>query len=131
MNYYNEIKNKLIDNELYSKIKNYSKERYRVITYFEIGRILNEAGGKYGDNIISKYSQRLMVEVRKKYNRTTLFRMRQFYNMFSNEKVAPLAQQLTWSHYVEILPIKDKNKAMYYLNVAINKNLSRSDKKKK
>jgi len=42
MNYYNEIKNKLIDNEIYSKVKDYSKERYRVITYFEIGRLLNE-----------------------------------------------------------------------------------------
>ena len=37
MNYYNEIKNKLIDNEIYSKIKDYSKERNRVLTYFEIG----------------------------------------------------------------------------------------------
>ena len=52
MNYYNEIKNKLIDNELYSKVKDYSKERHKVITYFEIGRLLNEAGGRYGDNII-------------------------------------------------------------------------------
>lgn len=28
MNYYNEIKNKLIDDEVYSKIKDYSKERH-------------------------------------------------------------------------------------------------------
>lgn len=34
MNYYNEIKNKIIDNETYSKVKDYSKERHRVITYF-------------------------------------------------------------------------------------------------
>ena len=37
MNYYNEIKKKLIDNEIYTKVKDYSKERYKVITYFEIG----------------------------------------------------------------------------------------------
>ena len=48
MNYYNEIKNKLIDNEIYLKVKDYSKERHRVITYFEIGRLLYEAGSKYG-----------------------------------------------------------------------------------
>ena len=54
MNYYNEIKEKLIDNEIYSKVKDYSKERNRVITYFEVGKLLFKAGGKYGDNIINK-----------------------------------------------------------------------------
>ena len=49
MNYYNEIKNKLIDNEIYSKVKDYSKERHKVIIYFEIGKLLTEAGGRYGD----------------------------------------------------------------------------------
>lgn len=49
MNYYNEIKNQLINNEIYSKVKDYSKGRYRVITYFEIGKLLNEAGSEYGD----------------------------------------------------------------------------------
>ena len=34
MNYYNETKNKLIDNEIYSKVKGYSKERHKAITYF-------------------------------------------------------------------------------------------------
>ncbi len=84
MNYYNEIKNKLIDNEVYSRVKDYSKERHKVITYFEIGKLLNEAGGKYGDNIIDEYSKKLVIEVGKKYNRRTLFRMKQFYNVFSS-----------------------------------------------
>ena len=48
MSYYDDIKQKLLDNEIYSKVKDYSKERHKVITYFEIGKILNEAGGKYG-----------------------------------------------------------------------------------
>ena len=39
MNYYNEIKNKLIDDEVYGRVKDYSKEKHRVITYFEIGRL--------------------------------------------------------------------------------------------
>ena len=101
MNYYDEIKNKLIDNEVYSKIKDYSKERNKVVTYFEIGKLLCDAGNKYGDNIIEKYSNKLMVEVGKKYNKRTLFRMKQFYNVFSNEIVSPFATQLTWSHYTE------------------------------
>ena len=127
MNYYNEIKNKIIDNEVYSRIKDYSKERHKVITYFEIGKLLNEAGGKYGDNIIDEYSKKLVIEVGKKYNRRTLFRMKQFYNMFKDEKVSPLATQLTWSHYSELLSIKDINKLAYYINVAINNNLSKRE----
>lgn len=131
MNYYNEIKNKLIDNEVYSKIKDYSKEKHKVITYFEIGRLLTEAGGRYGDNIIDEYSQKLVVEVGKKYNRRTLFRMKQFYNMFSDEKVSPLATQLTWSHYIELLSIKDGNKLSYYINVVKNNSLSKRELREK
>ena len=127
MNYYKEIKNKLIDNEIYAKVKDYSKERHRVITYFEIGRLLTEAGSKYGEDIIQKYSDKLMIEVGKKYNKRTLFRMKQFYIIFSNEKVSPLATQLTWSHYTELLPIKDKNKMLYYVNISIELNLSRNE----
>ena len=73
MNYYNEIKNKLIDDEIYQKTKDYSKEKHRVITYFEIGKLLSEAGKHYGENIIGKYSEKLMVEVGKKYNKKNTF----------------------------------------------------------
>ncbi len=131
MNYYEEIKSKLINNEIYKRVKDYSKERNTVNTYFEIGRLLNEAGGKYGDNIIDEYSKKLVVEVGKKYNRRTLFRMKQFYNMFSDEKVSPLATQLTWSHYSELLSIKDENKLLYYINIASERNLSKRELREK
>ena len=125
MNYYNEIKNKLVDNEIYSKVKDYSKERHKVITYFEIGKLLNDAGGKYGDNIIDEYSKKLVDEVGKKYNRRTLFRMKQFYSMFSDEKVSQLATQLSWSHYVELLPLKNIDEIRYYINICREQNIGR------
>ena len=124
MNYYNEIKNKIIDNEIYSKVKDYSKERHKVITYFEIGKLLNEAGGKYGDNIIEEYSKKLVIEVGKKYNRRTLFRMKKFYNVFSNEKVTTMLTQLTWSHYLLLLSISDYDEIIYYINISKNNNLT-------
>ena len=124
MNYYDEIKNKLIDNEIYLKVKDYSKERHRVITYFEIGKLLLDAGSKYGESIIEKYSQKLMLEVGRKYNKRTLFRMRQFYIAFSDDKkVSTMSTQLTWSHYSELLSIKDKNKLQYYLNICMQQKL--------
>ena len=125
MNYYDEIKNKLIDNEVYSKVKDYSKEKHKVITYFEIGRLLNEAGGKYGDNIIDEYSKKLVIEVGKKYNKRTLFRMKQLYNLFNEEKVSPLVTQLTWTHYLVLLSIKDKTAIYYYIEQISKRNLSK------
>ena len=125
MNYYDEIKTKLIDNEIYSRVKDYSKERNTVITYFEIGKLLNEAGGKYGDNIIDEYSKKLVLEVGKKYNRSTLFKMKKLYNVFRNEKVAPLVPQLTWSQCLLLIPINNINEIRYYATQTKERNLSK------
>ncbi len=124
-NYYNEIKNKLIDNEVYKKVKDYSKNRNDLSTYYEVGKLLYEAGNKYGEGIIKKYSERLVIEVGKKYNKRTLFRMRQFYNMIEIQKVSPVATQLTWSHYCELLPLKDINEINYYIKTTIEQCLSK------
>ena len=123
--YYIHIKEKLIDNEIYRRVKEYSKERHTVITYFEIGKLLTLAGKHYGDNIIDEYSKKLVLEVGKKYNRRTLFRMKQFYNIFSNEKVSPLVTQLTWTHYLILLSLKDRNAINYYIEQTIKRNLSK------
>ena len=125
MNYYNEIKNKLIDNEIYSKVKDYSKERHRVITYFEIGKLLYEAGSKYGEDVIGQYSKKLIGEVGKQYSERTLRRMRQLYLMFNNEKWSPMVTKLTWSHYIVLMSIKDINEINYYLNICVIQSLSK------
>ena len=70
MNYYNEIKEKLIKSEIYDRVKDYSKDRNKVKVYYEIGKLLSEAGKQYGKNIIKQYSERLILEVGKKYNRS-------------------------------------------------------------
>ena len=131
MNYYNEIKNKLIDNEVYEKVKDYSKERHKVITYFEIGKLLNEAGGKYGERIIKEYANRLIAEFGKKYNERTLRRMRQYYRTFKDQKWSTMSTKLSWSHYTEFLSIKDENELMYYLNLCINQRIDVRSLRKK
>ena len=50
MNYYNEIKEKLIKSEIYDRAKDYSKDRHKVSVYFETGKLLSEAGKEYGKN---------------------------------------------------------------------------------
>ncbi len=53
--------------------------------------------------MIKKYSEKLMIEVGKKYNERTLYRMRKFYEVFSNEKLTPLVSKLSWSHYIQLI----------------------------
>ena len=123
VNYYDKIKEKLLKNEIYANVKDYSKERNKVLTYFEVGKLLSEAGKEYGNGIIGEYSEKLAIEVGKKYNARTLRRIRQFYNIFSNEKWSTMSTILTWSHYVELLPLKDINKISYYIKICNQRNL--------
>ena len=126
-NYYDEIKEKLLKNEIYAKVKDYSKERNKVLTYLEVGKLLSEAGKEYGNDIIGKYAEKLTNEVGKKYNRRTLFRMKQFYNLFGEQnieqKVSTMSTLLTWSHYSELLPLNDINKINYYIKICKQRNL--------
>ena len=127
MNYYDEIKNKLIDNEIYEKAKDYSKERNRVRTYFEIGKLLSEAGKQYGESIIEKYSQRLILEVGKKYNSRTLRSMRQLYFTFKDDFWKPMVSKLSWSNLLVIMPLKENNKMYYYAYQCLSNNLTKRD----
>ena len=126
MNYYNEIKNKLIDNEVYKRVKDYSKNRNDLNTYYEVGKLLIEAQGgeeraKYGDRLIKEYSERLYNELGKKYDITTLKRYRQFY--LKIEKGAALRHQLSWTHYRELLTLDNINELNYYVEITIEQNL--------
>ena len=124
INYYEDIKNKLIDTEIYAKVKDYYKERYRVITYYEVGKMLYEVGSEYGEDIIGKYAEKLKIEVGKKYNKRTLFRMRQFFLIFSNKKMSTVSTLLSWSHYTELLSLKNYDEIIYYIDVSRRQNLS-------
>ena len=118
MNYYEEIKKELINNEVYKRVKDYSKNRSDLNTYYMVGKLLSEAGKSYGEGIIKKYSIRLTNELGNGYSQSTLKRMRQFYILI--EKGAPLAHQLSWSHYQEIITLKNFDEIIYYINICIN-----------
>ena len=122
MNYYNEIKTKLIENETYAKIKDYSKEKYKLNTYYEVRKILSEAGKQYGEGIIKEYSNKLTQELGRGYNTTSLKRMRQFYLCI--QKGATLWHQLTWSHYKILITIDKIEKIEYYSKTSVQNNNS-------
>ena len=127
MNYYNEIKNELINNEVYKRVKDYSKNKNELSTYYNVGKLLIEAQGgeeraKYVDGLIKEYSKKLSEELGGKYNITTLKRMRQFYLII--EKGATLWHQLTWSHYRELLTFDNIDEINYYIKQTGDYNLS-------
>ncbi len=127
MNYYNEIKNELVNNEVYKRVKDYSKNRSDLNAYYNVGRLLFEAGKQYGQSIIKQYAEKLKIELDRKYNERTLRRMRQFYILLKNEKWSPVASKLSWSHYTELLSIKDVNKIAYYIQIIEKYNLSKRE----
>ena len=121
MNYYNEIKTEILNNEITKRVKDYSKNKSDLRTYYNVGKLLSEAGKHYGEGIIKEYSEKLSKELNKKYSVTTLKYMRLYY---TNRKSQALPDELTWSHYIELLPLKDKNKINYYIDITIKNNLS-------
>ena len=124
MNYYDEIKNKLLGNEVYKKAKDYSKNRSDLDTYYEVGKLLADAGKHYGEGIIKEYSKKLEQDIGKKYSVRLLYKMVKYYNFVTIQKVPTLSATLNWSHYDEILKFDDINKITYYINVTIKYNLS-------
>jgi len=124
MNYYKEIKEELINNEVYKKVKDYSKNRSDLTTYYNVGKLLSEAGKHYGEGIIKKYSDKLTNELGKKYSVTSLKYMRQFYNF---QKSQPMVDLLSWSHYTILLSLKDINKINYYIDICVTQNLSKRE----
>ena len=52
MNYYNEIKTEILNNEITKRVKDYSKNKSDLTTYYNVGKLLSEAGKHYGEGII-------------------------------------------------------------------------------
>ena len=121
MNYYNEIKTQILNNEITKRVKDYSKNKSDLTTYYNVGKLLSEAGKHYGEGIIKEYSEKLTKEFGKGYSTRTLKYMRKFY-IFQKRQAVPAL--LTWSHYIELLKIGNDSKIIFYANLAINENLS-------
>ena len=114
-----------------------------VTTYFEIGRMIveEEQGGKeraeYGKQILKELSDVLTKEFGKGFSVTNLKQMRQFYLIYSigqtpSDDFRNIAQipssksenaisatsspdfDLSWSHYLKLMRIEDKNERKFY-----------------
>ena len=101
-----------------------------IALYWNIGKklsneILQGQKAEYGKNLIGELSSRLTTEYGKGFEKSSVFKMVKFYEEFSDfEKVMILSQQLTWSHFVELLPIQDGLKRDFYAAMCKNENWS-------
>ena len=121
INYYREIKEELVNNEITKRVKDYSKNRSDLNTYYNVGKLLSEAGKHYGEGIIKEYSKRLTSELGKGYGISNLKNMRKFYVVVKSQSAIGF---LTWTHYCLLLPIKDINEINYYIRITEQQNLS-------
>ena len=125
--YYNEIEHLIKKNEISKRARRLEENNDTVTTYWQVGKLIVEAQGeekhaKYGNELIKKWSAKLTEQYGKGYNYTNLSRFRQFYLTFPI--LAAARQQLSWTHYKRLLPIKDENKRNYYINLCIQNKLS-------
>jgi predicted nuclease of restriction endonuclease-like (RecB) superfamily len=90
------------------------------LLYWQIGErirrdILKEQRAEYGKQILQTLSEKLTAEYGKGFSRDNLFRMIQFAERFPDpEIVGTLSRQLSWSHFVELIPLEDPLKRDFY-----------------
>jgi predicted nuclease of restriction endonuclease-like (RecB) superfamily len=98
------------------------------LMYWEVGKyvgsaVLDYKRGEYGKRILATLSQQLRTKYGNSFEYTKITRMIKFAELFPDaEIVATLSQQLSWSHFKEILPLKSEEARMYYAKDAIKRN---------
>ena len=132
MNYYNEIKNILVDNAIGRKIREYKSNQKDLESYYNVGKLLVEAQGgeeraKYGNGLIKEYSKRLTSELGKGYSVRSLTDMRTFY-FFCQKRQSLIAefkfQNISWTCITKLLKLDDINSIFYYVKCIGKMNLT-------
>ena len=91
-----------------------------VLLYWRVGKrihqnILKEKRAEYGEEIVPTLSTQLVPEFGEGFSKRNLFRMIRFAEVFPDEQiVVTLSRQLGWSHFVEIIPLKDELQRDFY-----------------
>jgi predicted nuclease of restriction endonuclease-like (RecB) superfamily len=121
-----------LDNQLFSELSQIIEQgknevarqvnSTRTLVYWQVGKkinehILNNQRAEYAGEIVSTLSTQLKKNFGKSFELRNLRRMMQFCEVFPDvEIVVPLARQLTWSHFIELLPLKNSDARLYYGN---------------
>lgn len=91
-----------------------------VLLYWEVGRrigkeILKNARATYGEEIVSALSTQLTAEFGGSFTDKNLWRMVQFAEVYADQEiVVSLIRQLTWTHFLALIPLKDSLQRDFY-----------------
>ena len=123
---YNDLKN-IINNNKIKMLKTINKSL--LDSYWHVGKtvyfLLNGKRAEYGKHIIEELSKRLTNDFGKGFTKRNIHYMLKFYENFPI--VQTVSAQLTWSHYVYILTIKNEDERKFYIRECINNNWSVRD----
>ena len=130
MNYFNEIEDLIRTNEINKGVRTLQDNRETLYTYWHVGKIIVESQdeSKKTNNLIKELGKRLSLKYGKEFNASYFSKMRLFYLTFPILK--SLIPKLSWTHYLQILTIKNPNERNFYINKVILNNLSVRDLKK-
>lgn len=126
-NIYNKIRERIEKAKVNIAIK---VNNEMTLLYWNIGKditenVLNNERAKYGKSTVKELSQKLTIQYGQGYSVRNIFKMLQFYEYFPDFEILPtLSAKLSWSHFVEILQIKDKLKREFYVTMCMNENWS-------
>ena len=124
--YLENIRGYIISEQARTIVRDYNANKSKLETYYNIGKELAEAGKHYGEGIIKKYAENLTKEFGRSYGLTNLNYMRQFYNfVLTFPNFQPAVGNLTWTHNLMLLPLKDSNEIKFYIYLIIRDNLSK------
>jgi len=97
------------------------------LTYWHVGRRINE-DATYGKQVVKQIADILVQEYGKGFEVKNLRRMMKFAGVFPNfEIVAPLARQLSWSHFLTLIPLKSEEARMFYIQHAVESKWSKRE----
>lgn len=100
------------------------------LLYWKIGErinysILNNKRAAYGKQIVASLAQQLSNEYGSSFAEKNLRRMMQFADVFRDEQIVVSAiRQLTWTHFIALIPIKDKLQREFYTEMCRTENWS-------
>lgn len=126
MKYYDKIKKQLKNSKDYKEIKEYYQNISDLKTYYNIGKMLTEdieETSEKKNELLKEYASKLTEELGRGYTWHNLYNMSEYYKLLRDNPKLKEITKLTWSHYLELLPLKNIEKINYYIDVTIKQKL--------
>jgi len=98
----------------------YAANATMTLTYWNVGKrinneILDNQRAKYGKQIVVSVARQLTIQYGRSFEEKSLRRMMQFAQIFNDEQiVVSLIRQLSWTHFIALIPIKDELQRDFY-----------------